>query len=113
TVCAEELAGLCARADDEPAAVHRTQAFVAGIIRQLFTEDGAARLLHKDKQLLREQMPSLWSLLSRVAQQTSSTAEDAALAICVFVYLLRVPLRPEHRDSQRIVASSSPCRDAH
>ncbi|KAG5933716.1 hypothetical protein E4U53_000892 [Claviceps sorghi] len=98
TLCADELAGLCARADDDaartqpPAPVHRTRAFVTNMIRQLFTEDGAARLLHGDTQLLREQMPSLWSLLSQVAQQTGSTAEDASLAICVFVNLLRVPL---------------------
>ncbi|KAG5984044.1 hypothetical protein E4U55_006273 [Claviceps digitariae] len=98
--------------------IHHTQAFITNMIRQLFTEDGAEKRLGRDKQLLQEQvrpqthhapcvralytllhvhgqpngMPSLWSLLSRIAQQTNSRAEDTALAICVFVYLLQVPL---------------------
>lgn len=109
TVCVEELSGISI---GEQHQIHRTQAFVTNMIKQLFTHDGAEQRLEKDKDRLREQVssvelrsgnkgaqpadmpqiPSLWALLSQVAQNISPGAEDASLAICVFVYLLQVPL---------------------
>ncbi|TQV91036.1 hypothetical protein IF1G_10271 [Cordyceps javanica] len=84
TVCAEELSGIAA---GEQQQVDRTQAFITNMIKQLFTHDDAEQLLEKNKSI-----PSLWTLLSQVAQKINSGAEDSSLAICVFVYLLQVPL---------------------
>ncbi|OAA82023.1 hypothetical protein LEL_01568 [Akanthomyces lecanii RCEF 1005] len=89
TVCVEELSGISA---GEQHQIHRTQAFITNMIKQLFTHDGAEQRLEKDKDRLREQIPSLWALLSQVAQNINPGAEDSSLAICVFVYLLQVPL---------------------
>ncbi|KAI1829090.1 hypothetical protein DTO013E5_9786 [Penicillium roqueforti] len=108
TVCTKELGGICAkqpqrclespdqRGDRQqpqsPKRVRRTQAFIVNMIKQLFTDDGAEQMLKRDRQLLKEQIPSLWSLLSQVAQRTNVGVEESSLAICVFVYFLQVPL---------------------
>ncbi|KAG6002685.1 hypothetical protein E4U21_002837 [Claviceps maximensis] len=95
TVCVEEFGNVCGSGrgvEQSQRPIHHTQAFITNMIRQLFTEEGAEKRLDRDTRFLKEQMPSLWSLLSQVAQQTDSGAEDTALAICVFVYMLQVPL---------------------
>lgn len=55
TVCVEELSGISA---GEQHQIHRTQAFITNMIKQLFTHDGAEQRLEKDKDRLREQVSS-------------------------------------------------------
>ncbi|GAB1312555.1 hypothetical protein MFIFM68171_02765 [Madurella fahalii] len=53
-------------------------------------DETTSQLFKRDKQFLREQLPEIWSLLSKIARQANTAEADVSRAICVFLYILRV-----------------------
>ncbi|PFH57167.1 hypothetical protein XA68_15427 [Ophiocordyceps unilateralis] len=89
----QEISALFQHTSRSSTAEVRKRLFLVDIITQLLKDETTECIWKDDEKYLKKQIPQAWSMLEQMARGAGLQDPAVSQAICVFFYLLRVPVR--------------------